>query len=65
MFGRYLSKYNDYAPLNGYRDYRKANWNSRAVIVAVLVLASVVLNVVFLVRYWITWPSPLDDYQQL
>ena len=63
MFGRYHSKYNDYAPLNGYRDYRRAN--TRTLVIAAFVLVSIVLNIVFIVKHLKAWLSPLDDYQQL
>ena len=63
MFGRYLNKYNDYILLNSGRDRRKPS--GRVLIFAAVVVASFVLNVVFLVKHWAAYPSPLDDFQAL
>lgn len=63
MLGRYLNKYNDYVPLTPYRDYRKVN--TRLLFFVAVGIASLVLNIVFLIRHWVAWPSPLDDFQAL
>lgn len=66
LISRYFTKsnHNDYAPINGHsRDHRKAN--IRLVLFALAIVASVALNVVFLVKHLMVWPGPLDDYQQL
>lgn len=63
---RYLARYHDYMPLNAHATPKSTvHYNSKILIIFILLIVSISLNVNFVVRSWMSWLTPLDDYQNL
>lgn len=60
VFNRYYNDY--YLPLGTHPTKRPSR---RTILMAGLFVASLVFNLVIVIRHFYRWTSPLDDYQEL